>query len=133
MSRDERGGPMGKKRILVIDDAADFTKLVKRNLELTGEYEVRAENSGALGLAAAKEFKPDLILLDIAMPDMDGYEIASAVRDDKSLKYTSIIFITGKDLDSNSIQERISKLGAYGYINKPCDFQDILEKIKETC
>jgi len=123
---------MGKKRILVIDDVENFTKLVKRNLELTGEYEVRAENSGRLGLAAAKEFKPDLILLDIAMPDMDGYEIASGIRNDKALKNTSIIFITGADLDSKSIQERISKLGAYGYINKPCDFQDILEKIKEA-
>jgi len=123
---------MEKKRILLIDDETDFTKLIKRNLELTGRYEVRTENNGLLGLAAAKEFKPDLILLDIAMPDMDGYEIASNIRDNSALKNISIIFMTGKDLDSKGIQERVSKLGAYGYISKPFDFQDILEKINET-
>jgi len=123
---------MEKKRILLIDDEADFTKLIKRNLELTKEYEVRTENNGLLGLAAAKEFKPDLILLDIAMPDMDGYEFASNIRDNSALKNISIIFMTGKDLDSKGIQERVSKLGAYGYISKASDFQDILAKINET-
>ncbi len=123
---------MEKKKILVIDDEKDFTKLIKRNLELTGKYEVRTENKGLLGLAAAKEFKPDLVLLDIAMPDMDGYEIASGIRGNSALKNTSIIFMTGKDLDSKSLQERVSKLGAYGYISKALDFQDMLAKIKET-
>jgi len=66
------------------------------------------------------------------MPDMDGYEIASNIRDNSALKNISIIFMTGKDLDSKGIQERVSKLGAYGYISKPFDFQDILEKINET-
>jgi DNA-binding response OmpR family regulator len=123
---------MGKKRILIIDDEADFTKLLKLNLELTGQYEVRTENNGLLGLAAAKEFKPDLILLDIAIPGMDGYEVASGIRDNSALDSISIIFMTGKELDSRGIQERVSKLGAYGYISKPCDFQDILANIKEA-
>ena len=123
---------MGKKKILVIDDEADFTKLIKRNLELTGEYEVRTENNGLLGLTAAKEFKPGLILLDIAMPDMDGYEFASAIRENSTLKNISIIFVTGQELDSKCLQERVLKLGAYGYISKAFDFRDILAKIKET-
>ena len=122
---------MGKKKILIIDDEANFTKLIKLNLELTGQYEVRTENNGLLGLAAAKEFKPDLILLDIAIPGMNGYEIASAIRDDKTLKDVSIIFMTGKELDSRSLQERVAELGAYCYLEKPCDSPEILTKITE--
>jgi CheY-like chemotaxis protein len=123
---------MKKKRILAIDDEVDFTKLLKSNLELTGQYEVRIENNGLLALAATKEFKPDLVLLDIAMPGMDGYEIASGMRDDSVLESISIIFMTGKELDDKGLQERVSELGAFGYISKSCDFQDILAKIKET-
>ena len=123
---------MEKKRILVIDDEVDFTKLLKSNLDLTGQYEVRTENNGLFGLTAAKEFKPDLILLDIAMPGMDGYEIASGIRDNSALNSISIIFMTAKELDDRGIQERVSKLGAFGYVSKSSDFQDILAMIKET-
>ncbi len=123
---------MEKKRILVIDDEVDFTKLIKSNLQRTGQYEVRTENNGLLALAAAKEFKPDLILLDIAMPGMDGYEIASAIREDSALKDVSIVFMTGKEFDDRALQERVSKLGAYDYLSKSCSFQDLLAKIKQS-
>ena len=63
---------MSRKRILVIDDEASFTRNLKLNLEETGEYEVREENKGTEGLTAAREFRPDLILLDVIMPDMAG-------------------------------------------------------------
>jgi CheY-like chemotaxis protein len=123
---------MEKKKIFIIDDEANFTKLLKSNLELTGEYEVRTENNGLFALAAAQEFKPDLVLLDIAMPNMDGYEIASDIRNDSALGDISIIFMTGKELDTKSLQERVLELGAYGFISKSSDFQDILAKIKGT-
>jgi DNA-binding response OmpR family regulator len=123
---------MEKKRILVIDDEANLTKLLKINLELTGQYEVRTENNGLLGLPAAKEFKPDLVLLDIAMPNKDGYEIASGIRNNSGLESIPIIFMTGQELDDKGLQERVSKLGAYDYISKSCDFKDILAKIQET-
>ena len=122
---------MVKKKILVIDDEADFTKLLKLNLERTKKYEVKTENNGSLGLAAAKEFKPDLILLDIAIPSMDGYEIASVIRQDSSLSDTSIIFMTGKDFDDRGLQERVSQLGAYDYFCKACSFEDVLAKVQE--
>lgn len=70
-------GENKEKKILIVDDEEDFTKLIKLNLERTGEYEVEIENGGLRGLAAAREFKPDLILLDILMPDMEGGEVAS--------------------------------------------------------
>jgi CheY-like chemotaxis protein len=123
---------MEKKRILIIDDEAGFAKLLKFNLEQTGQYEVRAEDNGQLALTAAEEFKPDLILLDIAMPETNGYEIASDIRDNSALNSISIVFMTGKELDPKGLQERVLKLGACGYISKSCDFKDILAKIKET-
>ncbi len=85
---------MTKKRILVIDDEPSFTRVLKLFLEKTGTYEVRDENRGEMALTAAKQFRPDLILLDIVMPDMDGGEIASNIIADESLKDTPIIFLT---------------------------------------
>ncbi len=84
-----------KKRILLIDDEPGFTRLLKLNLEETGAYEVRQENMGADGLATAREFNPDLILLDVIMPDMNGGDIALQIEADKLLKNTPIVFLTG--------------------------------------
>ena len=85
---------MSKKRILLIDDEPSFTRMLKLNLEETGAYEVRAENSGTEGLAAAREFKPDLIFLDIVMPDMGGGEVAFQIKNDRNVKDIPIVFLT---------------------------------------
>ena len=85
---------MEKKRVLIIDDEASFTRMVKLNLEKTGTFEVREENKAAYALAAAREFKPDVILLDVIMPTMDGGDVAAQIRNDRHLKGTPIIFLT---------------------------------------
>lgn len=71
---------MTKKRIMLIDDHPKFTQSMKIYLESTGAYEVREVNSGIRALAAVRHFKPDLILLDIIMPGMDGGDIAARDR-----------------------------------------------------
>lgn len=85
---------MLKKRILVVDDMRLFTRLLKLNLEATGKYEVRTENQGANALAAAKEFGPDLILLDILMPDMSGSAVLQQIKADQSTKDIPVVFVT---------------------------------------
>jgi CheY-like chemotaxis protein len=85
---------MGKLRVLIIDDEEDFTKLIKLNLERTGQYEVRTENNGLLGLATAREFKPDFIFLDIIMPDIDGGDVCHQLENDDEIKGTPIVFLT---------------------------------------
>src|SRR2546430_17585041 len=85
---------MEKKRILIIDDEASFTRMVKLNLEKTGAFEVREENKATYALATAREFKPDVILLDVIMPTMDGGDVAAQIRNDRHLKGTPIIFLT---------------------------------------
>src|SRR5512143_1894188 len=85
---------MEKKRILIIDDEPAFTRMVKLNLEKTGSFEVREENKATYALAAAREFKPDLILLDVIMPTLDGGDVAAQFEKDKHLKGTPIVFLT---------------------------------------
>ena len=85
---------MGKTRILLIDDEASFTHLLKVNLEETNQYEARVESRGAWALAAAREFRPDVIFLDLIMPDMDGGQVAAQIRADPQLKRIPIVFLT---------------------------------------
>jgi CheY-like chemotaxis protein len=83
-----------KKRILVIDDEVSFARMVKINLEKSGGFEVRVENAAVAALTAARDFKPDLILLDVIMPNMDGGDVARQIKRDRNLKQTPIIFLT---------------------------------------
>jgi CheY-like chemotaxis protein len=83
-----------KRRILVIDDEPSFTRLLKVNLERQGSYEVRAENNGAKVLQVALEFRPNLIFLDVMMPEKDGGEIAAEFEKHESLKKIPIVFLT---------------------------------------
>lgn len=83
-----------KKRILVIDDEVSFARMVKMNLEKSGEFEVRVENRAMNALSAAREFLPDLILLDVIMPGMDGGDVSKQIKRDRNLKGTPIVFLT---------------------------------------
>ncbi len=85
---------MEKKRILIVDDRESFTRVVKAFFERTGRYAVHTEHRGAKGLSAARELHPDLILLDLMMPDMDGGSVASDIRSDDSFKTTPIVFLS---------------------------------------
>ncbi len=85
---------MKKNRILVIDDNLNATRIVKLALERTGSYEVRELNDPAQGLEAAREFRPDLILLDVCMPDIEGSEVAEKITSDPDFAATPIVFLT---------------------------------------
>lgn len=84
-----------RKRILVVDDEPIITRLLKSRIESAGDYDVRTQNKGSWVLATAREFRPDLILLDVLMPDMDGDEVASQLRADADLQDVPIVFLTG--------------------------------------
>jgi len=87
-------GVMYKKRILIIDDEDNFCKLVKKNMEQTGEFEVNIATNGDDGIRLARGIKPDLILLDVIMPGMDGTDVISSIRKDKSIKDIPVVFLT---------------------------------------
>ena len=82
------------KRILVVDDEPALTRMIKLGLEQTGRFEVRTENQGMAALPAVRDFKPDLVVLDVMMPDMPGDEVAAELREDPALAGTPVIFLT---------------------------------------
>src|SRR6478672_12613417 len=83
-----------KARILTIDDSRDFTYSAKRALERTRRYSVWEENDPAKARQTAQQVKPDLILLDIAMPETDGGEVAARIESDPTLHRTPVVFLT---------------------------------------
>lgn len=117
---------MSKKRILLVDDSD--TILVFEKLMLGSGYEISTAKNGRLALQAALKEKPDLILMDIMMPEMDGIEALRAMRAEEAIQKTPIIMVTTK-----SEKERVEtcyQLGCSDYINKPIDKLELLEKMK---
>jgi DNA-binding response OmpR family regulator len=119
------------KKILIADDEEETLGILEKKLR-ENNYDVNAVTNGKDVIRTAKFDRPDLMILDIVMPDMDGYALAALLKEDRSLSDVPIIFMTGKELVPGGIEERISQLGAYDYIMKPCVFEDILTKIKKV-
>jgi len=120
-----------KKKILIVDDEENFAKLVKMNLEDTGEYEVRAETMGARAIPAAREFKPDLILLDIVMPDVDGGEVAHMLQEDKELKNIPVGFLTALVRDYE-VSPKADSIAGRPFIAKPVTVGQLIAFIKNN-
>lgn len=121
---------MEKRRILIVDDEAGVTRMLKLYLEATQAYEVRTENHGSRAVAAAREFRPHLVLLDVVMPDMDGATVAAEIGADAGLKNTPVVFltalVTGKEVGSAG-----RNIGGRPFIAKPVDPERIIELIEK--
>lgn len=94
----------GKRKVMVIDDTEDFCEFIKVILEATGDFQVSSCYSGRMAVRQVERYKPDIILLDIMMPEMDGSEIASALKADNATQDIPIAFVTSlvseRDVDS---------------------------------
>ncbi|MCH8263061.1 MAG: response regulator [Proteobacteria bacterium] len=121
---------MGKTKILVVDDEERLTKMVKLNLEQTGDYEIRTENLATNALNAAREFKPDLIILDIMMPDISGDVIAQQLLDDEELNDIKIIFLTAL-VTKGEIKAKGSEIAGRTFIAKPVKIDELITCIEE--
>lgn len=122
---------MDKKKILIVDDEERFTQLVKFNLEETGKYEVRTEKRGSLGVAAARGFKPDLILLDILMPDMEGSEVALQIKSNEDTKHIPIVFLTAVAKEKE-VERDGGLIGGHPFIAKPVTAGKLIEAIEKN-
>lgn len=122
---------MQKAKILIIDDEEGFTQLVKKNLEATGKYEVKAEGKGALGLKIAKEFKPDLIFLDILMPDMEGSEVAAQIENDRDTKNIPVVFLTAI-AKKEEVEQAKGIIGGHPFIAKPVTAEELITCIERN-
>ena len=117
---------MRTQRILLVDDEAAFTRVLKSYLEKTGVYEVRMENVAERALEAAIEFQPDLILLDVIMPGLDGSRVAAQIKADGRIDpKTPIIFLTAV-VSREEAHARQGTIGDQVFIAKPVSIQEIL-------
>jgi two-component system OmpR family response regulator len=114
-----------KKRILVVDDEPSITRLLKLNLEQTGNYLVQTQNSSKAALAAAGEFRPDLILLDVMMPDMNGGELAAAFQASPVTKLVPIVFLTAA-VTKEEVRARRGLVGGLPFLAKPVNLHEVV-------
>ncbi len=116
---------MQPKRILIVDDEATFTRMVRLNLEQTKRYMVREENCAQNALTTAREFKPDLILLDVIMPGVDGGELASRIKADAAFKHVPVVFLTGTVTKQEAAAGAVT--GGYPLLSKPVSLKSLVE------
>lgn len=119
----------GTRRVLVVDDNRDATRLIKILLEKSGDYVIREENDPARAHQSARNFRPDVILLDIMMPELDGGEVAARIEADPSLWGTPIIFLTAlvtKDEAKNGL-----RIDGHSFLAKPVSIPDVIEAIEQ--
>lgn len=117
-------------RILYAEDEPDILEITVLSLESFGGFEVATCTSGAGVVALAHEFKPDLILLDVMMPDVDGPSALKALRADDDLKSIPVVFMTAKVMD-HEVSELIS-FGAVSVISKPFVPTELCDRITEA-
>jgi len=117
----------GGSDILIIDDAPANTQLLKAFF-LRQELEVRAVNSGAEGLAEAAKLLPGVVLLDLTMPEMDGFEVCSRFKQDPQLRDVPIIFMSGADDTSDKV--KAFRMGGVDYITKPFELEEVRARVK---
>ncbi len=119
------------KRILVVDDEKDMCELIKQRLSVNN-YDVSLAENAEEAFNLIKNEKPDLILLDIAMPKMDGYSVCEKIRQDPKSEDIPVIFFTCKDLELSGIIGRCKQLGNCGHISKLAPSKELLERIKQV-
>ena len=117
-----------KKKILLIYDEEDFCFFVKLNLEQTGKYEVLTATSGSGGLIMASKELPDLVLLDIIMPEMSGGQVAELLLDNPKTKDIPVLFITAI-ASRSEVQSQEGVIGGRRFIAKPVTPLELMAKI----
>lgn len=121
---------MAKKRILLVDDEKSLTTLLKLNLEDTGNYDVRVENWPEDALAAARDFKPDLVLLDIIMPRLPGGNVAAQIDSDPLLKGTPIVFLTAA-VRRSQVEDNDGIICEHPCLAKPATVDEVIAMIEK--
>ncbi len=114
-----------KKRILIVEDEESIRELLERTLQRG--YDVRVAADGHEGLRIARPFRPDLLLLDVMLPGMSGFELARELRNIPGLESVPLAFLTAKD-DPKSMAEGIVT-GARHYIVKPVNLQELMKLV----
>ncbi|MBI4342411.1 MAG: response regulator [Candidatus Omnitrophica bacterium] len=116
-----------KRRLLVVDDEPSIAKIVRKQLEVAG-YEVTVAVDGLEGLTIAREALPELIVLDVMLPKMNGVEVCSTLKQDPKTRQIPILMLTAKAQRQD--QDTGLQAGADAFLTKPFQLEELLEKVK---
>ncbi len=117
-------------RALIIDDDPDLLRLVRRTLEFTAGWDVVTAGSGAAGIELARSAALDVILVDVMMPEMDGYEVCRRLKADPATATVPIVLLTARrDLN----QARLAEIGVAGVVLKPFQPEELARQVREFC
>jgi excisionase family DNA binding protein len=117
----------GKRKVLLVDDDAELVELMTRVLEEDGRFEVRVAGNGFDAGMMVKEYHPDLIVLDVMLPDINGKEVCHRVRADPALEDVRILCISGM-IEDDKIQE-LKLSGADDFLHKPFDIEELIDRM----
>ena len=121
---------MRRKRILLVDDEPIFCRVMRSYLETTDKYDVRVESDSKKALMAAREFQPDLIVLDVIMPDVDGGDIAAELKADARLSRIPFVFLTAT-VSKEEVRKHGDVIGGQRFLAKPVDADELENCIDE--
>jgi CheY-like chemotaxis protein len=119
-----------KTRILIVDDESEYTSLIKASLEVGGYFQVAEENDAACAVDKAREFQPDLILLDIMMPNLEGNEVAALLRENPQFRTTPIVFLTALISEVDAPKGYYFSAG-YTFVTKLMSIDRLMQLIKD--
>jgi excisionase family DNA binding protein len=117
----------GKRKVLLVDDDAELVELMSKVLEEDGRFEVRIASNGFDAGMMVKEYRPDLIVLDVMLPDINGKEVCHRVRADNTLEDVRILCISGM-IEDDKIQE-LKLSGADDFLHKPFDIEELIDRM----
>jgi CheY-like chemotaxis protein len=120
-----------KKKILLIDDESAFTDVLKLTLEQTGKYEIFTENSSQKAIMSANLYQPQLILLDVIMPYLEGSDVAMALREDQNLRNIPVVFLTAT-ITKDEVASFGGRIGGHPFVAKPSPLKDLIDTIESN-
>ena len=119
-----------KRKVLVIDDERGFTRMVKLNLEATGDYDVKIQNNPQDALSSAIEFRPDVILLDVIMPELEGPDVVYQFKNHDLLRDIPVIFITA-NITKEEVAAQEGYIGGHAFLAKPGTIEELIVCIEK--
>ncbi len=115
-------------RVVVVDDDPDLRKLVKLTLEFTAGWEVTTAADGTEGIDVIRSLKPDLAVVDVMMPGMDGYEVCRRLKQDPETAGIPLVFLTAR---KELAEEAAEEVGALGVVVKPFEPDELAERLRD--
>ena len=127
-ARREIDGDVGSKRVLVIEDNHDVADMLGKYLELVG-HEVIVAHDGHAGLEAARRHKPHVLICDIGLPGVDGYEVLRRLKQHPAYQHIPVVVLTASDL-GDAARKHVLDMGAALFLEKPIGSEELLVEIK---